>query len=453
MRNFRAFAPRALFVIAIAIGLPACERLGPFITMSDQAEDSSAVPERAARRGDVLVVGGASAVSITPSGFTFKGDNRAELFSPAAKTFAATDALTSARGGIEAIGFARGARAHQVLVPGGATGRGSLNKTNGNMVVNANALRTSEMYRASRFRPGPAMRGDRAFYTATMLRNGTVLVTGGFNGKTPLRTAEIYNPATNKFAPTRSLMTAARAMHSATLLPKGQVLIVGGITNGQGDTSNRAEIYNPKTRRFTAISDRMAQGVAGHTATLIKGCCASMNGRVVIAGGFSGNGTAAQGAFESTVTTITIYDPPSKQFLTVNPLGLNQHRAFHTATMFGGKIHFTGGVFGTTQFGSGDFLQFAGGGLRQSVEVYDPQLGTVDCVGGQVGGNCKNAMKSPRGGHTATLFGSGPLKNKVLLIGGHPNRSTEIYNPANGTFVAAGRLKTARAFHAAVIVP
>jgi hypothetical protein len=51
------------------------------------------------------------------------------------------------------------------------------------------------------------------------------------------------------------------------------------------------------------------------------------------------------------------------------------------------------------------------------------------------------------------LFKTGPLKNKILLIGGNPDRSTEIYDPVAKTFVAAGKLRTGRGFHAAVIVP
>jgi hypothetical protein len=451
--EFRMFATRTLFVAAVAIGAAGCESASS-ITSND-SDDPATEATRAARRGDVLVIGGSSMVSVTTSALKFKGENRAELFNPRTKTFAATDALTSARGGIQAIGFTSGARAHQVLVPGGAGGNGELNKTNGKMTVNANALRTSEMYQNSQFHAGAAMIGNRAFYTATVLKNGTVLVTGGFQGKTPLRTAEIYNPTTNKFTKTAGLMTAARAMHTATLLKgganDGKVLIVGGITNGQGDTSNTAELYDPVTRRFTKIADMMAQGVAGHTATLITGCCNPGNGWVAIIGGFSGDGTASNPATETTVSDIVIFDPGTQLFQTAAQM--TETRAFHTATLFDGKVHITGGVRGVSQFGNNNFVQFAGGKLQQSVEVYDLQLGDTTCVGGTVGFGCKLVMKSPRGAHTATLFKSGPLQNKILLAGGNEDRTTEIYDPAAGTFVSAGKMRVGHGFHAAVIVP
>jgi hypothetical protein len=66
----------------------------------------------------------------------------------------------------------------------------------------------------------------RSGHTATLLPNGQVLVTGGFNGNA-LASAELYDPAMGKWIASGSLSTA-RDGHTATLLPNGQVLVAGG---------------------------------------------------------------------------------------------------------------------------------------------------------------------------------------------------------------------------------
>ncbi len=62
------------------------------------------------------------------------------------------------------------------------------------------------------------MRAPRAAHTATRLRDGRVLVTGGgdLRGRV-LRSAEIYNPRTGRFSVTGSL-AIRRHKHAAALL-------------------------------------------------------------------------------------------------------------------------------------------------------------------------------------------------------------------------------------------
>ena len=81
----------------------------------------------------------------------------------------------------------------------------------------------------------------RAGHTATLLRNGKVLVTGGGNNISFLRAAEVYDPASGAWSVAAS-MTTARYFHTATSLPSGQVLVTGG-WNGGNLTS--AELYTP----------------------------------------------------------------------------------------------------------------------------------------------------------------------------------------------------------------
>src|SRR6478736_1712490 len=58
----------------------------------------------------------------------------------------------------------------------------------------------------------------RSGHTATLLPNGKVLVAGGFDGNSILRSAELYDPANGTWSATGSL-ASARAYHTATLLP------------------------------------------------------------------------------------------------------------------------------------------------------------------------------------------------------------------------------------------
>ena len=86
----------------------------------------------------------------------------------------------------------------------------------------------------------------RTRHTATLLKDGRVLVTGGFDGTAAVATAETYDPATGAWSPTPGAMSIARRDHTATLLPSGKVLVTGGF--GGGTT---ADVFDPATGVFT----------------------------------------------------------------------------------------------------------------------------------------------------------------------------------------------------------
>src|SRR3954468_1840740 len=85
-----------------------------------------------------------------------------------------------------------------------------------------------------------SMANGRYGHTATLLRDGRVLIAGGYTDASGLyggipstfgqgitATAELCDPVSGQFTPTGST-TAARAYHTATLLQDGRVLIVSG---------------------------------------------------------------------------------------------------------------------------------------------------------------------------------------------------------------------------------
>src|SRR5580698_4961541 len=109
----------------------------------------------------------------------------------------------------------------------------------GNSVLVAGGGRLpGEVARAQIFDPssGNAFVGDaelvtpRANHTATLLPNGRVLIAGGDDGIEALNAAELYIPSKvglGTFVAT-SKTVAPRTHHTATLLKDGRVLIAGG---------------------------------------------------------------------------------------------------------------------------------------------------------------------------------------------------------------------------------
>ena len=88
----------------------------------------------------------------------------------------------------------------------------------------------------------------RAFATATLLPNGKVLIAGGFGTSeaSPNNSVDLYDPATNEFAPVSATpsMNVGRAVAAAILLPNGKVLIAGGTALSSNATAS-IEIYDP----------------------------------------------------------------------------------------------------------------------------------------------------------------------------------------------------------------
>src|SRR5204862_5288121 len=76
--------------------------------------------------------------------------------------------------------------------------------------------------------------------------NGKILVAGGIDaGATIQATAELYDPATGVWTSTGN-MRKARAYYTATLLKNGKVLVAGGCTNNNcSAATNTTELYDP----------------------------------------------------------------------------------------------------------------------------------------------------------------------------------------------------------------
>src|SRR5437867_2555907 len=73
-----------------------------------------------------------------------------------------------------------------------------------------------------------SMNAARWISTATPLKNGKILIAGGYGfTNAVLSSAELYDPSNGLWTPTGS-MTSPRRSHEATLLLDGRVLVTGG---------------------------------------------------------------------------------------------------------------------------------------------------------------------------------------------------------------------------------
>jgi len=174
---------------------------------------------------------------------------------------------------------------------------------------------------AQTFQPTTRMNFPQIGQTATLLRNGMVLIAGEW--------PEVYDPATGKFSMTSDPLDP-RFNHSATLLTSGKVLIAGG-NDTRGNYLSSSELYDPATRRFTATGS-LIKPRRLHTATLLA------DGRVLIAGGLS---RALTGG-DHVEATSEIYDPATGTWTAGPPLTAARYR--HTATaLLDGRILIAGG--------------------------------------------------------------------------------------------------------------
>ena len=232
--------------------------------------------------GMVLIAGGSPSFSNRAVAFA-----SAELYSPFTHTFTSVGNMHVGRSAFTMTLLQNGL----VLVAGGSNGTVAVSSAElFDPSTNTFTLLTNSMVTA------------RLNHIATLLANGKVLITGGNSNGTELASAEIFDPSTNTFTATSQPMTTARDLHQAVLLPNGKVLITGGFsTSGASNALASAEIYDPVADTFTATGS-MATPRYEHASALL------FTGKVLVGGGFSGNG------FTTPLAAAEIYDPSTGTF-------------------------------------------------------------------------------------------------------------------------------------------
>jgi hypothetical protein len=269
---------------------------------------------------------------------------------------------------------------------------------------NCSALASAELFNPATetFFPTGSMSRGRTGHTATLLNDGTVLITGGVRPSGSIDgTAEIYDPATATFTQVGD-MAEERAFHTAALLADGRVLIAGGRQgelSGFSDSAKTAEIYDPATHSFSPAG-LLPWGTTFHTASVLQ------DGTVLVAGG-DGVSSCPNGT-----SGLARYDVASNSFQA--GADLPQRRMKHTATMLNdGRVLFAGGL---------DPCQSLNVAAQSATAVvFDPAANTY---------SPEAAMREPREGHTATLLNDGT----VLVVGSLADR----FDPATSVFIATG---------------
>jgi hypothetical protein len=183
--------------------------------------------------GDVLIAGGwnghrADAADDPPWDPLY-----AELFNPSAENFVVSASMSTTRILPYAVGLASG----KVLLLGGVPILQNIHEQPADP-------RYAELYdpATNAFAPLGNLSISRSAYTATLLQSGQVLLAGGQLLGTVVSTTELLDPVTSKLTATGSLVTARKG-HTATRLKDGRVLVTGG-TDSNGNTLTTAEIYN-----------------------------------------------------------------------------------------------------------------------------------------------------------------------------------------------------------------
>lgn len=140
------------------------------------------------------------------------------------------------------------------------------------------AGQTSEIYDAQldKWTRSSDMNIDHgAYLTLTKLKDGRVLATGGENA-TQNQDTEIFDPLTNSWQLLTSGLKTKRKGHSALLLQDGRVLIAGSISSN--DAAQRScEIFDPSSQTFTPTFSLLTPSAFGEMALLD-------NGKVMIVG-------------------------------------------------------------------------------------------------------------------------------------------------------------------------
>jgi hypothetical protein len=297
--------------------------------------------------------------------------------------------------------------------------------------------------------------------TETLLPNGSVLVLGspGSGGQTAPTPVQIYNPVTDTWSTAADSLTGRYAdTSSITLLANRKVLVAGGESSSATVATYlaTAEIYDPVANTWSAAAS-MPTPRENHTATLLA------NGKVLVAGGFSGDTTTNPGPI--------LYDPIANTWSAAAPDLLNGSGKMATL-LKNGKVlvvgsasaetydpgsntwAITGNLNGTHDYGptltvlpDGRAL-FAGGNFTTGIaEIYDPATNAWSLT---------SNMSVNRADAAATLLPNGT----VLMSSGYPGSNnypalttTEIYNPATGSWSPAATMAHAHVGPAAVLLP
>ena len=240
---------------------------GRFSATGSMAAARSSFTATLLKSGRVLIAGGNKTSAV------------AELYDPATKGFTPTGSLRTNRSGHAATLLPDG----YVLITGGAD-------SSSRPLASAELYNPA----TGEFSVTNSLNDARTAHSATLLKNGHVLIAGGNGGCGPLASgatcagasltsAETYDPKTRIFSRAGAMLVGqgeSSGLSAATLLADGRVLFTGGAVDS-GAVLRTAELYDPASGRF-ALAGSLVTARDNHTMTLLHG------GSVLITGGEDG---------------------------------------------------------------------------------------------------------------------------------------------------------------------
>ncbi len=278
---------------------------------------------------------------------------------------------------------------------------------------------------------GTMMANPRAANTATLLGDGTVMVAGGYQNvkvdgkieRNSITSCEVLDPGQEKGNPTTPLRDA-RYNHTATLLnddPQNpSVLVVGG----ELYKDNKLESFLQTSERFNP-TDKSWTPATLNQPRVSHTATRLPDGRVLVVGGFMND------PYVTAISDCEIYDPGKNEW---SPVGsLNHARGYHTATLLSedpkspnyGKVLVAGGTASLLN------KQFLPSPAVNSYEIYgpNPQDPTGPWVWTCPTDNDKSKrLRHTRAGHTATRLKDGTVLAVAgdIAAGGY---TSELYQP------------------------
>lgn len=247
--------------------------------------------------GKVLVVGGSDA-------------GTAEIYDPATGTWTPTTPPLQGRNVSTAVLLDTG----KVLLAGGA-----------------GSIASAELYdpATATWTATGSMAQGRYAHASTKLASGKVLVTGGFNANGPpyeIGTAEVYDPATGQWNDAGSVIARYNLNYSAALLQNGTVVVSGG--SGSSTTFAATQVYTPPLsypfKGFFQPVDNLptVNSVKAGSGIPIKFSLGGDRGMNILSAGFPQSQTTSCSAatFDSVEETVTAggsdlqYDPATQNY-------------------------------------------------------------------------------------------------------------------------------------------
>lgn len=228
----------------------------------------------------------------------------------------------------------------------------------------------------------------RSAAVAAPLPDGRVLIAGG-SKNVSYTVAEYFDPTTEAFSEVPGEMTVARLRGIAAPLPDGDVLIAGGFSEGESQRS--AELFHPASGTFTALASRPTAERSGAVAAELP------DGRVLIVGGEGNEKQSAE-----------VFDPATETFSAFAPTFTGAEYEAAGALLADGKMLVSGGIR-------------RGGPETSEADVFDPAVPALEPLSVEA--------TTPRAGAVAALLPEG----KVLISGGgwpEAGQSAELFVPA-----------------------